>query len=191
MRHILTAIALGTIAMPALADDCLDLWFSRNAMFNDAGYCFGSPLGQALFDNSDCMTSDPQLTPINAQVIGKIKEEEQSLDCTIDTTNVSVDTNEIMSFPMRWQVETQPVAGPSEFTEFACFGFLQDRVAVRTSPTSGAELLGWINTGSDYRTNHQDWGKWSFVTVDEKFVGWADLSHLPWDYDGVCEVAAG
>ena len=48
-------LLLFLIASPAAASDvCHDLWFTRNLIMDRAGYCFGSMLGKATFDNSDC-----------------------------------------------------------------------------------------------------------------------------------------
>ena len=56
MRFVLTFL-LSLCVTPAFAlDHCEEWWFTRNLVFDRAGYCFSSPLGQAVFDNSDCFT---------------------------------------------------------------------------------------------------------------------------------------
>ncbi|EBA16598.1 hypothetical protein RSK20926_22774 [Roseobacter sp. SK209-2-6] len=58
----LSALPLSTTT--AFADEsCNDLWFTRNAIINQAGFCFGSNLGQALFDNGDCIAKSVPLSP--------------------------------------------------------------------------------------------------------------------------------
>ena len=53
------AICAFVVAGPAAADErCHDLWFARNAIMDRAGYCFGSVLGQAVFDNEGWYRQD-------------------------------------------------------------------------------------------------------------------------------------
>ncbi|MCK5500992.1 MAG: YARHG domain-containing protein, partial [Tritonibacter mobilis] len=62
MKLIVPLLALAA-ATPAVAGDyCADLWFTRNAIIDRAGYCFGSTLGQRLFDNGDCIAKSVSLS---------------------------------------------------------------------------------------------------------------------------------
>ena len=48
MFRLALAIPAALAAFPALAfDPCEDLWFSRNQLYDRAGYCFSTPLGLA------------------------------------------------------------------------------------------------------------------------------------------------
>lgn len=67
--------ALSLFAAPVLASDtCHDLWFTRNAIIDRAGYCFGSPLGQAIFDNTGCIGKSVNLPPQDARTVALIRE---------------------------------------------------------------------------------------------------------------------
>lgn len=37
---------------------CPNLWYVRNSIYNDNGYCFKTKAAQAEFDNSDCFVQD-------------------------------------------------------------------------------------------------------------------------------------
>jgi len=64
MRAFL-ALLLAALAAPAAAlEICDELWFTRNLIYDRAGYCFSSPLGRAVFDNSDCTGSALKIAEI-------------------------------------------------------------------------------------------------------------------------------
>lgn len=70
---LFASLALPFLATTAQADGrCNDLWFTRNALINQAGYCFGSNLGQALFDNSDCQGKSVTLSPEAQRQVAQI-----------------------------------------------------------------------------------------------------------------------
>ncbi len=37
---------------------CQNLWYVRNSIYNDNGYCFKTQAAKAEFDNSDCYVQD-------------------------------------------------------------------------------------------------------------------------------------
>lgn len=65
----------------ALADVCKSLWVERNAIFDARGYCFGSALGKAVFNNADCHTKNPSLSSSEKRRVASIKAREKSLNC--------------------------------------------------------------------------------------------------------------
>ncbi|MFQ6549752.1 DUF4453 domain-containing protein [Aestuariibius sp. 2305UL40-4] len=205
MRRILSGTFLLCIgaAQSAAAQYCHDLWFSRNAMWNDVGYCFSSPLGQAVFDNSDCTTEAPVLSELNTRIVARIVEVEDAFACEVDTSATSLDDAQIFSLEYRRAVTSQPVLGRSEFTEWSCDRFQQPRRPVLAAPEAEAEILGWIETGDGFSVNHDTWDGWDFVTVTEvsdepwqgvpKAAGWVWLADLPEveDYTEICLFMAG
>ncbi len=91
-------IALFLPAAPATAEvwqygepECNELWFARNLIMDRAGYCFGSPLGQALFDNRDCRGSDVSLSPAHKSQVRKIQSLEAQIRCKVNSGRVGLD----------------------------------------------------------------------------------------------------
>jgi hypothetical protein len=67
----------------AAAQNCWDLWYERNAIFDRNGYCFSTRLGQETFDNADCWTRTPNLSQGEQRRVAEIKRQEQRLGCAI------------------------------------------------------------------------------------------------------------
>lgn len=44
---------------------CENLWWVRNTIYHENGYCFRSPRALAQFDNSDCHIVDAAKVPLN------------------------------------------------------------------------------------------------------------------------------
>jgi len=83
----ITAIsALGIIlsVQPALAESCYDLWYERNSIYNDNGYCFSTQMGQETFDNSDCTTNNVRLSRSEQRRVDRIKNEEDNRGCNVN-----------------------------------------------------------------------------------------------------------
>lgn len=89
MLRVFPAAALALIAGNVQAS-CGDAWYLRNLAFDRAGYCFGSALGEALFDNSDCTTHSPTLSDWDKSVVSAAKRYEQDMGCSVDTTQASI-----------------------------------------------------------------------------------------------------
>jgi YARHG domain len=79
-----TALALTTAIAPAFAASCYDLWYERNAIYDDNGFCFKTDLGQNTFDNSDCYTSNAQLSRAETRRVAQIKARERAKGCKVN-----------------------------------------------------------------------------------------------------------
>lgn len=87
MRRLTLVVAavLGTaglIQTQALAQDaCGRLWYQRNAIYKDAGYCFHTGRGIRAFGNAGCQYDDEADVPLSRgerrQVAGLQAREEQ------------------------------------------------------------------------------------------------------------------
>ena len=44
---------------------CQNLWYVRNSIYNDNGYCFRTKAAKAEFDNSDCVVKDAETLRFN------------------------------------------------------------------------------------------------------------------------------
>jgi hypothetical protein len=78
---ILAVVGVVTSVQPAFADVCYDLWYERNSIYNDNGYCFNTRDGQDTFDNGDCYTDNPDFTRREQRRIQQIKRQENDYGC--------------------------------------------------------------------------------------------------------------
>ncbi len=63
---------------------CQNLWYVRNGVYNDHGYCFKTARAQAEFDNSDCTVDDPSDLGFNTKEqknIDNIRRVEKEKGC--------------------------------------------------------------------------------------------------------------
>lgn len=64
---------------------CKSLWVERNQISNVAGVCFDTALGQAVFDNSDCVPGQPALSEEALNRIAQLERAESRLECHVET----------------------------------------------------------------------------------------------------------
>lgn len=87
-RLIAVVTAVAAIVAPGLAvaaqPSCFDLWYARNSIYDENGYCFKSSLGKEMFDNSDCWTSSPKFSKAEWAAIMEIKDEEDARNCHVN-----------------------------------------------------------------------------------------------------------
>ncbi|KJS13498.1 MAG: hypothetical protein VR78_11300 [Hoeflea sp. BRH_c9] len=72
------------LAPAASAASCWDLWYERNAIYDDNGFCFSTDLGKRTFDNSDCWTRNPRLSQWESRRVAEIKAEERRRGCKVN-----------------------------------------------------------------------------------------------------------
>ena len=69
-----------------LADfSCEQLWFARNSIYKEAGYCFRTPRAISAFGNAGCQYDDidaVQLTPENKNFALAIQRTERVKACS-------------------------------------------------------------------------------------------------------------
>lgn len=84
-RLLLACLLSPLLAAPALAEfPCDELWAERNAVYDDAGYCFKTARGREAFDNSDCQYDNLEDVPLSARdraKVAEIQREERRNDC--------------------------------------------------------------------------------------------------------------
>ena len=68
----------------ALADSCYDLWYQRNLIYAENGYCFKTELARRTFNNFPCRTDRPQFTLREQRRIEQIKAEERERGCNVN-----------------------------------------------------------------------------------------------------------
>ena len=90
MTRMIILLAAGLVSgMTALvpaasAASCFDLWYERNAIYDNNGYCFSTDLGKRTFDNSDCWTKTANLSQREQNRVAKIKAEERRRGCKVN-----------------------------------------------------------------------------------------------------------
>ena len=83
----LAALGAAALAVPvseARAASCYDLWYARNAIFADNGYCFSTSLGRRTFGNGGCWTKNPSLSRSEQRRVAQIKAEERRRGCNVN-----------------------------------------------------------------------------------------------------------
>ncbi len=173
-----------------IEDPCNDLWFSRNAMLDQAGYCFANPLGKAVFDNLDCTTKQPVIsTEVRLQIaaIRKIEKADSSefYDlCNVDTSKRVLDLEAI---DLRKQLDFQPA---TDGGTGICFGYLGTNIPLYSAPWKGARLVGVIRTGDNMTFSHLDWKDWSFSLIGSP-DGWTAAGWYKEHIGERCKTFAG
>lgn len=166
MRRILTAFtwltALLATPLAAQQDDplCEDLWFARNLIYDRAGHCFSSALGQALFDNSDCTTQNATLAPAQAAQVARIRESEAQYSCNINTQRTWLTYPEDLD-PYRRMIDI-PVR---DFGASGCIGYRGPVLTLRNGANHGAAAIGEVRPGASITFAHWPMNGWSYVSV--------------------------
>ena len=78
------AILLAASAVPAAAQSCGDLWYQRNAIYKDAGYCFKTTRAIRAFGNAGCSYDDVADVPLSARQraeVADIQRTERAYGC--------------------------------------------------------------------------------------------------------------
>ena len=78
-----STIVLGASA-PARAESCYDLWYARNLIYAENGYCFKTALGKETFAGYDCYTGNPHLSRAERNEVAAIKREERRRGCHVN-----------------------------------------------------------------------------------------------------------
>jgi YARHG domain len=83
---IAAAVFAGTVlplAAPASAANCLDLWYQRNAIYDNYGYCFKTALGKQTFGTA-CSTNNPRLSASDQRLVANIRAQERAKSCKVN-----------------------------------------------------------------------------------------------------------
>ncbi|WP_168222919.1 DUF4453 domain-containing protein [Oceanicola sp. D3] len=175
------------LASPAFAGDgtCDEHWFTRNAIFHEAGYCFGSPLGQAVFGNEGCTTKSPDLTEAQKARLARVKTAEEG--CVVDASRTSLD---IPDLDIRRRLSVLPIRGMGES---GCIGWKGGPVGLRSGTSLSAETLFQLSPGDVLLFSHEveqaEGQVWEYVQVFDngtlKKAGWSALEWGPEQCEGL------
>ena len=87
-RMITTFLAAATLygglAATAQAASCYDLWYERNSIYANYGYCFRSQLGIETFGAASDCTRNPKLSRADQRRVDQIKAEERRRSCNVN-----------------------------------------------------------------------------------------------------------
>ena len=176
IRIFATALALLMAGQTMAAELCDDLWFARNLVFDQAGYCFGSPLGRVIFDNSDCTTNTPVLDDEAQAFVAWVKGLEKLESCQVDTGQTTL---HVPLIEIRKQIVDRVAASPFES---ACIGWHGGEVALRLGHGLEHPIIGFATAGDDIHWEFE-WVSapdgWDFITVKRRdgvsyAMGWSN-----------------
>jgi len=143
---LIAAGLLATAPSAAVADRiCDELWFSRNWVMDQAGYCFGSALGRALFDNADCTGQQVTLTPAQTAFVTEIRHRETALGCSVNTAQTTLNMPDLA---LRKRLSVQPLPH-EDFQGWGCLGYIGPQVRLHEAPDRASAQVGRI-TGGDW-----------------------------------------
>lgn len=144
------------IDVPA-ASFCEQLWFTRNLVFHRAGYCFGTPLGQAVFGNAGCVGKNVEPDPAERHIVDEARRLETLEGCAVDTTATSL---AIPLIEVRKALPDIPV--PDGF-ESSCIGWQGGAQPLYNARSTESHVLYFLAPGDTVNFSFQQVGPWTFV----------------------------
>jgi len=185
MRALIFILTI--LSAPATAGTiCDELWLTRNQVFDQAGYCFGSTLGKTVFNNADCTTKSPALSARAKQFVDRIKSAEAASRCNVSTDRRQLD---VPLLAQRMQLHDLPIR---DDTESACIGWRGPEVALFAGRNTQTMSIGTIRPGDTIYSAHLSAEGWDFVILQragqQVALGWTP--GIAYDVDS-CETFAG
>jgi hypothetical protein len=177
IRLALFFVAASLLAPTSAVANCADYWFTRNLIFDRAGYCFGSPLGQAIFDNGDCTTKSPVLAAQDKAAVARLRANEADSQCQMNTQARSLPLPDIA---FRKQLQTIPIPLPRN-SAAGCLTWSGGDAMIHNGASDGFAIVGRITNGANIYFNYELAGNWSYVAVESGgglFQGWASLPRV-------------
>lgn len=162
---IVTSVFLAASSTAATASRiCDDLWFTRNWVMHQAGYCFGSILAQAQFDNSGCTGQQITLTPAQSAFVAEIQRRESVLGCSVNNSRSTLDMPDLA---LRKRLEHQPVRHEGDNMEgWGCLGYRGGPIALHAGPNVASKQVGRIDAGDWVGIGgHDTVDGWIYVTT--------------------------
>ncbi len=81
---LILGLLLVSAASPVLAQSCDELWYERNAIYKDAGYCFKTSRAIRAFGNAGCRYDSERDVPLSggaAAQVERIRRMERAYGC--------------------------------------------------------------------------------------------------------------
>lgn len=158
----LAALAV-VVAAPAAANDiCHDLWYTRNLVMDRAGYCFGSTLGQTVYDNRDCIGKSVSLSADLRDFVAFVQTKERANNCRVNTASTQLFIDDVW---VRRQLLHLPVR---DDLESACLNWIGPPTVLRAAADHAAVVIGQVTPDTMVHYRHLPVGDWSYVTVQSQ-----------------------
>lgn len=197
MKRFAAALAVVlALAGPAPADvwdspepTCNQLWFTRNLIMHRAGYCFGSPLGKAMFGNAHCSGTEVRLSAGQSRQVAKMRAMEQATGCKVNTAARHIDVP--VNIPAISRLRDLPLPSGGES---GC-RWAGGPVPVYDGHTPGSKPIGEIHAGDVLGFSSMPEGNWTAAGIrrggyDGPYsLGWFD--HTKYDTEKDCTDWAG
>ena len=183
----LLALILLFLPGPLMAESgCEDIWFTRNLIMDRAGYCFSSPLGAALFDNSDCTGTQISLDPAAQAQVARIRALEAQHGCQVDTNRTWMDMPD-MAF--RKALTVLPIRTEGEW---GCLGWTGAAAPLYSGYYEPFHAIGQVGPGDYVSFAYENVGDWIYVTTYAPVWGaFRSAGWLYWPGEKPCADAAG
>lgn len=188
MLRIAFACLVGIAASPAAAFEiCDEMWFIRNLEFDRAGYCFGSVLGQTVFDSTGCAGKSVTLTAEAQRIVDGIAQQEKWLGCAVNTAGTRLD---VPHMHMLRALDDLPI--PTD-TASGCLGWRGPDVPLHSGHTRNSPVVAVARGGVDivWEYDHVAPEPWQFLSLykggDLVGMGWSDT----FVDEGLCTNLAG
>ncbi|MCC6136881.1 MAG: YARHG domain-containing protein [Gammaproteobacteria bacterium] len=81
---VMTVFTMFLPVTNAVADSCYDLWYERNLIYAENGYCFKTDLARRTFSDFSCRTDHPRFSSREQRRIDEIKAEERERGCNVN-----------------------------------------------------------------------------------------------------------
>lgn len=194
-RQLMILAAILCAASPAMADRddpwCQQIWLSRNTVMDRAGQCFSTPLGQAVFDNSDCVAGDRPLSPLDQATVSRLRDLEETYDCAVDTSANRLDPSVLEWRARLMELWTIPIRAD---TEHGCVGYTGPAMDLHAGMSRDTSVIGRLEPGQNFGFSHEPMpGGWEYITVTDADFGrvahgWVQGIEMNED---VCSLMAG
>ncbi len=188
MRILFSALIALMPAVASADEFCDQLWFSRNSVYDRAGYCFSSRLGRSVFDNSDCIEGvELQMSASVAKALNNTIQIEEMWECNVDTTRETLDVPDL---EFLLSLDDIPLKSDGES---GCIGWRGAPIAVRSGRSMDSAVIGIIPTGAQIGMGYWEIDGWEFLSTfgDQEVAGWANLDAIGFRYPDSCDGWAG
>lgn len=157
----LAALLFWAPAEAPAASDCDTLWVTRNLFFHRAGHCFASTLGQQLFGNAGCTTTQAQLAPADSAAVARMRALEGHLGCHVNTAAAPSAAQRAVLARLSRLID---IPEPDEFGS-ACWGWHGPGATLHAGASASSPVIGHIATGQSLLYSHWPRNGWEFVQV--------------------------